>query len=143
MNFIDRALERINEMSADDFLQSMADIYSEPIERNEIKRYPQFVQDVIFIIDYDTELQMEGLEGFFNDSTKDYVNETIVALKNCGATKEAEMLEKCKKIDIENYDEYVELENETYLNNDFEGFWKLVEEYIGREKQLKDYNLGG
>jgi hypothetical protein len=35
MNFIDRVLERINEMSADDFLQSMADIYSEPIERNE------------------------------------------------------------------------------------------------------------
>ena len=136
MNFIDRALARINEMSADDFLQSMADIYSELIDRNEIKKYPQFVQDVIFIIDYDTELQMEGLEGFFNDSTKDYVNETIIALKNCGAIKEAEILEKCKNVDIENYDRYGELENDTYLNNDFEGFWKLVDYYIEREKQL-------
>lgn len=134
MNFIDRALERLNEMSADDFLQSMADIYSEPIDRSEIKRYPQFVQDVIFIIDYDTELQMEGLEGFFNDSTKDYINETIIALKNCGAIKEAEILEKCNNDDIENYDRYDELENETYLNNDFEGFWKLVKDYIEREK---------
>lgn len=136
MNFIDSALSRINEISADDFLQSMANIYSEPIERNELKKYPQFVQDVIFIIDYDTELQMEGLEGFFNDSTKDYVNETIIALKNCGAANEAEILEKCKNIDIEDYDGYVELENETYLNNDFEGFGKLVDEYIEREKQL-------
>ncbi|CAI3244159.1 conserved hypothetical protein [Clostridium neonatale] len=134
MNFIDRALERLNEMSADDFLQSMADIYSEPIDRSEIKGYPQFVQDVISIIDYDTELQMEGLEGFFNDSTKDYINETIIALKNCGAIKEAEILEKCNNDDIENYDRYDELENETYLNNDFEGFWKLVKDYIEREK---------
>jgi len=136
MNFIDKTLERINEMSADDFLQSMADIYSELIDRNEIKKYPQFVQDVIFIIDYDTELQMEGLAGFFNDSIKDYVIDTIIALKNCGAIKEAEILEKCKHVDIENYDRYGELENETYLNNDFEGFWKLVDDYIEREKQL-------
>ncbi|MDU4659522.1 MAG: hypothetical protein E6Y39_05220 [Clostridium butyricum] len=136
MNFIDRALAKINEMSADDFLQSMAQIYGEPIERNELKKYPQFVQDIIFIIDYDTELQMEGMEGFFNDSTKDYVNETIIALKNCGAAKEAEILEECKHIHIEDYDGYVELEKETYLNNDFEGFWKLVNEYIEREKNL-------
>jgi len=135
MNFIDRALRRINEMSADEFLQSMSDIYSEPINRNKIKKYPQFVQDVIFIIDYDTELQMEGLVGFFNDSTKDYVNETIIALKNCGAIKEAEILEKCKDFNIGNYDGYLDLENETYLNNDFEGFWKLVDEYIEREKK--------
>ena len=39
-------------------------------------------------------------------------------------------------IDIENYDGYIELENEPYLNNNFKGFWKLVNEYIGREKQL-------
>jgi hypothetical protein len=136
MNFIDRALSKINEMSADDFLQSMAQIYSEPIERSELRKYPQFVQDVIFIIDYDTELQMEGLEGFFNDSTKDYINETIIALKNCGAVKEAEILEKCKHIHIEDCDVYVELEKETYLNKDFEGFWMLVNDYIEREKQI-------
>ncbi|QAA32165.1 DMP19 family protein [Clostridium manihotivorum] len=136
MNFIDRALERINEMSADEFLQAMADVYKEAIDRNEIKKYPQFVQDVIFIIDYDTELQMEGLVGFFNDSTKDYVNETISALKNCGAIKEAEILEKCKAINIEDYDGYLDLENETYINNDLEGFWQLVDSYIEREKKM-------
>ncbi|SHJ93438.1 hypothetical protein SAMN02745163_02865 [Clostridium cavendishii DSM 21758] len=136
MNFIDKALKRINEMSADDFLQSMADIYNEPINRNEIKKYPQFVQDVIFIIDYDTELQMEGLVGFFNNSTKEYVNETIIALKNCGAIEEAEILKKCKYFDIEDYDRYLDLENDTYINNDFEGFWKLVDDYIEREKKV-------
>jgi predicted HicB family RNase H-like nuclease len=141
MNFIDRALKRISEMSADEFLQSMADIYKEPIDRNEVKKYPQFVQDVIFIIDYDTELQMEGLVGFFNDSTKDYVDETIIALKNCGAIKEAEILEQCKKINICDYDSYMDLENDIYINNDFEGFWKLVVDYIEREKKLQNSNL--
>lgn len=48
-----------------------------------------------------------------------FKNETIISLKNCGAAKETEILE-----------------NETYLNNDFEEFWKRVNGYIEREKQL-------
>jgi hypothetical protein len=57
-------------------------------------------------------------------------------LKNCGAAKENEILEKCNNIHIEEYDRFVELENEIYINNDFEEFWKPVNEYIEREKQL-------
>lgn len=137
MNFIDRALERINEISADEFLQAMADIYDEPIDRNELKKYPQFVQDIIFIIDYDTELQMEGLEGFFYDETKYFVDETIKALKNCGAIHEAEILKKCKNINLNRKDAsdlFNMLEAETYLNNEFDAFWKLVDDYIDIEK---------
>lgn len=138
MNFIDRALERINEVSADEFLQAMADIYDELIDRNELKKYPQFVQDIIFIIDYDTELQMEGLEGFFYDETKYFVDETIKALKNCGAIHEAEILKKCKNINLNRKDAsdlFNMLEAETYLNNEFDAFWKLVDDYIDIEKE--------
>lgn len=136
MNFIDKALIDIDKLSADDFLQIMGNIFSEPIERVDIKRYPQFVQDLIFIIDYDTELQMEGLVGFFNDSTKEYVNETITALRNCGAINDASILEECMYLGEKDYDRFVYLETKTYIYNDFDGFWELIINYIESEKNL-------
>lgn len=44
MNFIDKAFE--SNLSGDDFLQAMADIYSEPEVREILDKYPQFVKDV-------------------------------------------------------------------------------------------------
>jgi hypothetical protein len=50
----------------------MADIYKEPHMLEELSEYPQFIQYVIYIIVYDTEVQMEGLEGFFTNSSKEH-----------------------------------------------------------------------
>lgn len=55
MNFIDKAMEEKAQMSPDDFLQAMADIYKEPEVWKILDQYPQFIQDVIYIIDYDTD----------------------------------------------------------------------------------------
>lgn len=44
MNFIDKAFE--NNLRGDDFLQAMADIYSEHEVRAILNQYPQFVKDV-------------------------------------------------------------------------------------------------
>ena len=63
MNFIDRALARGDALDADDFLQAMADIYKEPQVWLELDRYPQYIQDIIHIVDYDTAVQMEGLDA--------------------------------------------------------------------------------
>ena len=60
MNFIDKAFEQ--NLKGDDFLQAMADIYSEPEVHKELKKYPRFVADIITVIDYDTALQMDGLD---------------------------------------------------------------------------------
>lgn len=134
MNFIDKTLEKRDSISADDFLQSMADIYKEPHVKEKLTVYPQFVRDIIHIIEYDTELQMEGLSGFFTDSTKNYYQETYTALINCGAVKDAEILREAEKIDPygeeEIYDEYEKLEEKTYLRNDWDSFWDLVRKYI-------------
>ena len=59
MNFIDKAFR--SNLHGDGFLQAMAGIYSEREVRQVLNRYPQFVKDVILIIDYDTAIQMEGL----------------------------------------------------------------------------------
>jgi len=45
MNFIDKAFEQ--NLKGDDFLQTMADIYSEPEVHKELKKYPRFVADVL------------------------------------------------------------------------------------------------
>ena len=48
MNFIDKAFE--SKLSGDDFLQAMSDVYSEPEVREILDKYPQFVKDVILIM---------------------------------------------------------------------------------------------
>ena len=57
MNFIDKAFA--DKLTGDDFLQVMAEIYTEPEVRKTLNQYPAFVSDVITVIDYDTALQMD------------------------------------------------------------------------------------
>ena len=140
MNFIDRALARGDALDADDFLQAMADIYKEPQVWQELDRYPQYVQDVIYVIDYDTEVQMEGLDAC---AVSPRVEQYIQALLNCGAVSEAEILKRAKKLtdsDPDYEDESVDAELEALyrqiaLNQNYEEFWDLVRGYIGRERK--------
>ena len=140
MNFIDRALAQGRQLSDDDFLQAMADIYKEPQVWQELDRYPQYVQDVIYVIDYDTEVQMEGLDAC---AVSPRVEQYIQALLNCGAVSEAEILKRAKKLtdsDSDYGDEAVDAEMERLyrqiaLNQNYEEFWDLVRGYIGRERK--------
>lgn len=140
MNFIDRALAQGRRLSDDDFLQAMADIYKEPQVWQELDRYPQYVQDVIYVIDYDTEVQMEGLDAC---AASPRAEQYIQALRNCGAVSEAEILKRAKKLtdsDSDYEDEAVDAEMEKLyrqiaLNQNYEEFWDLVRGYIGRERK--------
>ena len=75
MSFIDDALQNIT--SGEDFVQAMADIYSNPDVRVQLKKYPEWIRNIITIIDYDTNLTMEGLDF------KSY-SEEISALNSVG-----------------------------------------------------------
>ncbi len=140
MNFIDRALAQGRRLSDDDFLQAMADIYREPQVWQELDRYPPYIRDVIYVIDYDTEVQMEGLDAC---SVSPRVEQYIQALRNCGAVSEAELLKRAKKLtdsDSDYEDEAVDAELEALyrqiaLNQNYEEFWDLVRGYIGRERK--------
>ena len=139
MNFIDCALAQGRRLSDDDFLQAMADIYKEPQVWQELDRYPQYVQDVIYVIDYDTEVQMEGLDAC---AVSPRVEQYIQALRNCGAVSEAEILKRAKKLtdsDSDYEDEAVDAEMERLyrqiaLNQNYEEFWDLVRGYIKRSQ---------
>ena len=140
MNFIDRALAQGDALDAEGFLQAMADIYKEPQVWQELDRYPQYIQDIIHIVDYDTEVQMEGLDAC---AASPRAEQYIQALRNCGAVSEAEILKRAKKLtdsDSDYEDEAVDAEMEKLyrqiaLNQNYEEFWDLVRGYIGRERK--------
>ena len=83
MNFIDKALAGFT--SGGDFVQKMADIYEYPEVREELANYPTWIRNIVTVIDYDTELAMDGLEF------KSYRN-VIDALTDIGVTTEAQAL---------------------------------------------------
>ena len=56
MNFIDKALSEIT--NGEDFVQAMADIYEHAEVRKEFGNLPSWIQNIITVIDYDTELAM-------------------------------------------------------------------------------------
>ena len=117
----------------------MADIYKEPQVWQELDRYPQYIQDIIHIVDYDTEVQMEGLDAC---AASPRVEQYIQALLNCGAVAEAELLKRAKALadsDPSYEDEAFDAEMEALsrriaLNQDYEGFWDLVRGYIERSQ---------
>lgn len=134
MNFIDKAFEQ--KLTGDEFLQAMADIYSESEVYKILNQYPTFVADVISIIDYDTALQMDGLDAMISGNLSDRYTEIINALERCGAGHEAGILKKAKELynsDEDSYnDEYDHLNSQTALYNDYNGFWDMVRAYIDK-----------
>ena len=118
MSFIDEALQ--NSTSGEDFVQAMADIYSHP-EVN-LADYPEWIRNIITIIDYDTALQMDGLDF------KSY-DEEIKALRSAGLDKEADLL---ALLNEETSDEEAsEIYSQLALNNDYDAFWDAVFNYAG------------
>lgn len=128
MSFIDDAL--LNSNSGYDFVNAMADIYSNSDVRDILDNYPEWIRDIICIIDYDTDLQMEGLLA------KSYDFEIKVLMKT-GMTDEAEALsnlnENSNDSDLENC--YCRLA----ICNDYDLFWEKVYSYAADNLELK-YN---
>ncbi len=131
MNFIDTALK--NHLECDDFLQEIAvNIYLHSEIRDILKNYPQFVADAVSIIDYDTDLSMDG-DIFVNNS--DNVSGIIKALQNCGMKNDAEILQKLQDLYINNDDNFWSeqgdnLYSELMWNKDIDKFWLIVKSYI-------------
>lgn len=129
MNFIDKAFD--NKLHGDDFLQAMADVYSETEVREILDKYLGFVKEVMLIIDYDSEIQMEGLDEVIHGNLEEQLPEIVQALDNCGASQEADMLRQASAMTLEEYEEnYDSLCDKLAINNDYDGFWDLVRSYI-------------
>ncbi len=124
MNFIDKALAGFT--SGEDFVQKMADIYEYQEVREELANYPTWIRNIITVIDYDTELAMDGFEF------KSYRN-VIDVLTDIGVTTEAQAL-----IELEgdvSQDGIDSCYSKLALNNDYEAFWDKI--YLYADKNMK------
>ena len=121
MSFIDDALQNIT--SGEDFVQAMADIYSNPDVRVQLKKYPEWIRNIITIIDYDTNLTMEGLDF------KSY-SEEISALNSVGLVSEATLLASINEKSTD--EDLAKCYPQLALNNDYDAFWNTVYIYAGK-----------
>lgn len=125
MNFIDHAISEIT--NGEDFVQTMADIYEHPELRDELEKYSLWIQNIITIIDYDTELGMDGLD------LKSYAD-AVKVFDEIGLIEEAEVLR--------DYDNDISEENaekcyeRLAINNDYDVFWNKV--YAYADKNISD-----
>lgn len=100
--------------------QCKADIYEHAEVRKEFGNLPSWIQNIITVIDYDTELAMNGLDF------KSYKN-VIEALTDMGLIEEAKVLTAFENDSSqENTDIYY---YNLALNNDYESFWDKVYSY--------------
>lgn len=124
MNFIDKAMAEVT--NGEDFVQKMADIYEYQEVREELANYPTWIRNIITVIDYDTELAMDGLEF------KSYRN-VIDALTDIGVTTEAQTLIELEgDVSQEGIDSCY---SKLALNNDYEAFWDKLYSYA--DKNMK------
>lgn len=129
MNFIDHAISEIT--NGEDFVQTMADIYEHPELRDELEKYPLWIQNIIAVIDYDTELGMDGLD------LKSYAD-VVTVLDEIGLIEEAEVLRDYNNdISEENADKCYE---RLAINNDYDAFWNKVYAYADENiSDIKGY----
>lgn len=124
MSFIDDALLEIS--NGKDFVQAMVDIYEYPEVRSELGKLPSWIRNIITVIDYDTELAMNGLDF------QSYRN-IIAALMDMGLTEEAEALITFEKKPSQ--EEADICYSKLALNNDFDAFWNKV--YLHADENIK------
>ena len=125
MNFIDHAISEIT--NGEDFVQTMADIYEHPELRDELEKYSLWIQNIITIIDYDTELGMDGLD------LKSYAD-VVKVLDEIGLIEEAGVLRDYDKdMSEENAEKCYE---RLAINNDYDVFWNKV--YVYADENISD-----
>src|SRR5262245_21592101 len=75
-------------------------IYEPPLAplRERIDVLPAALQILFLIIDFDTEVAMQGMLGFLENSTGKYLPQTIEALGRIGAQRSADVLKRIQKI---------------------------------------------
>ena len=70
--------------------------------RENLEIIPELLKDIILIIDFDTELTMNGIVGFLENSSGIYFSETLDAFKRIELFQDLEVLNRIKSILLEN-----------------------------------------
>ncbi len=134
MKWIDGTDIEIKGLSGEEICEKLADELWQ-YDRSQWLECDEFIQVAAFLIDFDTELQMEGIFNFLENSIGNYATNIINAFKIIGDEKDAEILsEICYLNDNCELSEEIEskiemLENQLYLNREFD-IWQLLFKYL-------------
>lgn len=159
MKWFDGKQINIKEYTGEELAGKIAeDMYQ--MDKEQVLEYPQFIQTAYFIIDFDTELVMEGIYGVLENSIGAYLPNIIQAFQAIGDKKDADILSEiislvspeqlreeitksdfmeyqitsfneCHDIDEETGEQIESLSNELYLHTDFD-MWGMLFEYLTR-----------
>jgi len=105
--------------------------------RNSIEELPEMLRIIIWIIDFDTELTMNGILGFLENSSGRYLSETVAALQLIGATKDAALLKEIEK-QVEKINVETKIELNPYQVTSFEDRHSINEEALKKIEELAD-----
>jgi len=90
-------------MTASELLSEFSiKIYEPPLselrDNGTIRDLSNPIAVVMLVIDFDTEISMNGINDFIGNSTGIYANETVAALETIGCSKQAQQLKKVLEI---------------------------------------------
>ncbi|WP_340401171.1 hypothetical protein [Paenibacillus sp. FSL H8-0079] len=94
-------LDQLEEMSGEEVVGGIAmDLYRAEFAtiRESGPELPQVLRDTILIIDLDTELSMNGMTGFLENASGQYLGETIAAMERIGNEADTVILKKIEQI---------------------------------------------
>lgn len=93
-----------------------------------LKTLPSFVQDVIFIIDFETEFEMQGLFTLLENTTGNYITEISKSFYN---TKNIDISTLISELNIQMQEDQIEQIEKQITKHILEKeFWKNVSETI-------------
>lgn len=133
-------IPRHNNFSAADLVEHMGSvIYGEEASsiRDIIYEVPESLRTIILLIDFDTELSMNGVFGFLENATGKYLNETIAALKLIRAEEDSSIMKEIRDL-IEGINFNGKIKLEQYQVTPFEERHDINKRLLERIKELAD-----
>lgn len=96
-------LNLLTKNSGEEIINEIAlNLYNEEnyhlIERDTFYKLPIVIRDIVLVINLDTELNMQGILGFLENSTGLFLNDTIETLQRIQAKEDYEILKSIKSI---------------------------------------------
>ncbi|MDN4088495.1 DMP19 family protein [Paenibacillus polymyxa] len=129
-----------NNFSATELVEHMGSvIYGEEASsiRGIIYEVPESLRTIILLIDFDTELSMNGVFGFLENATGKYLNETIAALKLIRAEEDSSIMKEIRDL-IEGINFNGKIKLEQYQVTPFEERHDINKRLLERIKELAD-----
>lgn len=97
MKLFDEEID-LKSLSGEELAEEIATNMYSDFDRKKIFEYPEFIRTAYFIIDFDSELSINGIGAILENSIGEYVHEIIKAFECIGDTEEALLLTEIVKL---------------------------------------------